>query len=341
MQEDAHDDDDNMKKSPTLTCSISDSPPGAVSASSSFATLSDDSIAFMDSYSPTSTHLQEQIEAEAQAKFEEKLQPACYADDSHLFLSQLQFRFFAHNKLASQQLPTTRATLVEWIIRQAERLTASSESIFLCVALMDRVFLTESDIPKDKHRLFALACLVLATKFEEIMPPSMDSVLDLHNDYTFAALVQMENWVLLRLKFSVLTATPKPFMRRMQHLLSGFETKLTEYLAELTLADLAFQCFTPSIVAAGVVFSAVTWTAQQQGVMRAVWTNELQTLSGYAAHELLAVNQLLWKAFRTAQNKKTAVFSKYENTLHSVSTATFDRVKHAKPTSKSIVEGGK
>ncbi|KAH9255731.1 hypothetical protein BASA81_006125 [Batrachochytrium salamandrivorans] len=337
------------QESPPALLRASLSPPEPVSANSSRAALSDDSIDFLDLSSSVVSVADAALEAKSVAELEakpaadlleDKLQPQCYLGDSHRFLLQLQFKFFTPSHAVVAKLPSTRQ-LGKWIVKAGYDLNVSSDSLFLCVGLMDRVFITKGALGADLQ-IFALACLMLATKFEEILPPALDSILDQHPAYTREKLLLAENQALNRLGFSLMTATPPVFLRRMQHLMSATEVKLSDYLCELTLLARVFLRFTPSLVAAAAVYCAVDWNAQQHGWPQSGWTREMETLAGYHADELQAVCAHLLQAFTQAHSSRPPTYYKFlAAEFYSVSTFCVDKLAPITLTPRAFQEGGR
>lgn len=321
------------------------SPPEPVSANSSRAAMSEDSIDFLDlsssAVSAAAAAAAEEEEVVVVDPLEDKLQPQCYLEDSHRFLLQLQFRFFTPSRAVEAKLPSCARLLSKWVVKAGYDLSVSSDALFLCVGLMDRVLVAKG-APSADLQLFALACLVLATKFEEILPPALDSILDQHPAYTRDRLIAAENQALNRLGFSLMTATPPVFLRRLQHLMSATEAKLSDYLCELTLLTPVFARFTPSLVAAAAAYCAVDWSAQQHGWARSGWTRQMEALAGYQADELQAVCAHLLQAFAHARSSRSPTYHKFLSAdFCSVSSFCVDRLAAIAPTSKAFQEGGR
>lgn len=65
-----------------------------------------------------------------------------------------------------------RAVLVDWIINVHMKFKLMPETLFITVNLIDR-FLSKYSIDRSQVQLLGVASLLIATKYEEIYPPSL------------------------------------------------------------------------------------------------------------------------------------------------------------------------
>lgn len=65
-----------------------------------------------------------------------------------------------------------RAVLVDWIINVHMKFKLLPETLFITVNLIDR-FLSKYSIERSQVQLLGVASLLIATKYEEIYPPSL------------------------------------------------------------------------------------------------------------------------------------------------------------------------
>lgn len=72
-------------------------------------------------------------------------------------------------------LPEMRRVLVEWIAQVQRQLKLSAETLFLATAYLDRV-LSVRKICRRRLQLLGATCLLISGKVEEVVPPSMKSV---------------------------------------------------------------------------------------------------------------------------------------------------------------------
>lgn len=132
-----------------------------------------------------------------------------------------------------------------------------------------------------------VACMWVASKYEEIYPPSVDDYAYI-TDHTYSRtqLANAERDVLATLSFDLTQPTAKTFLRRYVKAAAAeldltytFE-HLTAYLLELTLLDYSCLGYLPSMVAASTVLLAL-YTLDYRP-----WTATLSRYTGYSPRSL-------------------------------------------------------
>jgi cyclin A len=180
---------------------------------------------------------------------------------------------------------TMRGILVDWLGEVAEEYKLTSQTLFLTVSYVDRL-LSVVSVHRTKLQLIGITCMLLASKYEEIYPPSVDDFVYIaDNTYTRNEVLRMETVLLNTLKFSLTTVTTWEFARRFCKLghLDAKTTSLVHYLTELFLQEPVHLLQLPSRVAAGACFLALHTTNQPS------WSPELQQVTGYALDDLKEV----------------------------------------------------
>ena len=108
-----------------------------------------------------------------------------------------------------------RTILVDWLVEVAEEYRLHHETLFLCVDLIDKS-LSKFDVERCKLQLLGCACMLLAAKYEEIWPPTVDDFVYISdNTYTREEVLKMEQKVLKELKFCITFPTMKHFLNRL------------------------------------------------------------------------------------------------------------------------------
>lgn len=107
-----------------------------------------------------------------------------------------------------------RSILVDWLVEVAEEYRLLPETLFLCVNLIDRS-LSLFRVSRSKLQLLGCACMLLASKYEEIYAPGVDEFVYISdNTYTNEEVLQMESQVLNALNFTLTVPTAQVFMTR-------------------------------------------------------------------------------------------------------------------------------
>ncbi|XP_004292087.1 PREDICTED: putative cyclin-A3-1 [Fragaria vesca subsp. vesca] len=182
-----------------------------------------------------------------------------------------------------------REVLVDWLVEVAEEYKFVSDTLYLTVSYIDR-YLSSHVISKNKLQLLGVACMFIASKYEEICPPRIEEFCYItDNTYMIEEVLEMEKHVLKCLNFETYTPTTKNFLRIFARAAQEnskssdlrFEF-LGGYLAELSLLDYCCVRFLPSIVAASAVFlSKFTFQPEVHP-----WSWDLQCYSGYKPSDL-------------------------------------------------------
>ncbi|XP_024167619.1 G2/mitotic-specific cyclin C13-1 isoform X2 [Rosa chinensis] len=182
-----------------------------------------------------------------------------------------------------------REVLVDWLVEVAEEYKFVSDTLYLTVSYIDR-YLSSHVISKNKLQLLGVACMFIASKYEEICPARIEEFCYItDNSYMIEEVLEMEKDVLKFLNFEIYTPTTRSFLRifaraaqeNSKSLGLQFEF-LGGYLAELSLLDYCCVRFLPSVIAASAVF-LTRFTIQPEVHP---WSWNLQCYSGYKPSDL-------------------------------------------------------
>lgn len=77
-----------------------------------------------------------------------------------------------------------RAVLVDWIIEIHYKFGMSTETLFLTVNLIDRYLEINLGVISQDLQVIGAACLLIASKYEEIFLPSLSDLVEL-SDFSF------------------------------------------------------------------------------------------------------------------------------------------------------------
>ncbi|XP_017243271.1 cyclin-A1-1 [Daucus carota subsp. sativus] len=187
---------------------------------------------------------------------------------------------------------TARAILVDWLVDVAETYRLDSETLYLTVNYLDR-YLSGNTTDTETFQLLGVACLMIASKYEDIDSPSLTMFCDItDNTYTEDEVLQMESSVLNFLKYELTVPTVRSFLSLFvcadqavtEDQWIEFELEcLSSYLAELSLLDYRMLCYAPSMIAASSVFLAKYMLFPS----RRPWNSELQQYTLYKPSDVL------------------------------------------------------
>lgn len=125
-------------------------------------------------------------------------------------------------------------------------------------------YLSGNVMDRQRLQLLGVSCMMIASKYEEICAPQVEEFCYItDNTYFKDEVLEMESAVLNFLKFEMTAPTTKCFLRRFVRPAQGLVMQdslqlecLRKYIAELSLLDYSMLCYTPSLIAASVIFLA-------------------------------------------------------------------------------------
>ncbi|XP_006902839.1 PREDICTED: G2/mitotic-specific cyclin-B2 [Elephantulus edwardii] len=235
-----------------------------------------------------------------------------YVKDIYQYLRQLEVlqSIRPHFLDGSDINGRMRAILVDWLVQVHSKFRLLQETLYMCIAIMDR-FLQIQPVSRKKLQLVGITALLLASKYEEMFSPNIeDFVYITDNAYTSFQIREMETVILKELKFELGRPLPLHFLRRASKAgeVDVEQHTLAKYLMELTLIDYDMVHYHPSQVAAAA--SCLSQKILDQGK----WSLKQEYYTGYTESELLEVMQHMAKnVLKVNENltKFIAVKNKY------------------------------
>ncbi|KAJ6409515.1 hypothetical protein OIU84_009084 [Salix udensis] len=182
-----------------------------------------------------------------------------------------------------------RETLVDWLVEVAEEYRLVSDTLYLTVSYIDR-FLSSQALSRNNLKLLGVSCMLIASKYEEISPPNVESFCHItDSSCSKDQVLDMEKQVLKSLNYEMGAPTTINFLRILlkaaQENCESSDLQfefLGCYLAELSLLEYGCMRFLPSMIAASAVFLS-SFTIQPQ---MHPWSTALQCHSGYRPFDL-------------------------------------------------------
>uniref|UniRef100_A0A8D0DZN0 Cyclin O n=1 Tax=Salvator merianae TaxID=96440 RepID=A0A8D0DZN0_SALMN len=184
-----------------------------------------------------------------------------YGHSWYLFRKELEGKFHPHDPLAQQPQITAeaRCKLISWLIPVHKHFGFSFESLCLTVNILDR-FLTTTPVAADCFQLLGVTSLFISCKQVEVHPPKVKQLLALCCDaFSRQQLCNLECIILNKLRFNLAAPTINFFLEHFTHVrMEACEADtweansakiLAKGVAELSLADYAFNKYTPSLLA--------------------------------------------------------------------------------------------
>jgi hypothetical protein len=222
----------------------------------------------------------------------------------------------SHNYMEKQTdiSHTMRTILVDWLVDVHHKFQFQTETLYLCVNIIDR-FLSRKSVARNKLQLVGITAMLIAAKYEEIYVPEVKEFAHLSADaYVKDEVLRMERVILSTLDFNVTVTTVFPFLRR--YLKCGTCNAQTQfisyYLSELAIMEYDSLKYTPSTLACAAIYLANKMDAISEGKEHEGWTQTLEYYTEKSATDLRECVDFLWGcAKRVMTSKLNAVRKKY------------------------------
>ncbi|NXN84695.1 CCNB2 protein, partial [Bombycilla garrulus] len=235
-----------------------------------------------------------------------------YVKDIYLYLRELELQQSVRPRYLDGRTTNgrMRAILVDWLVQVHSRFRLLQETLYMCVAIMDR-FLQSYPVPRKKLQLVGVTALLIASKYEEILSPDVaDFVYITDNAYTNSEIREMEITILKELNFDLGRPLPIHFLRRASKAgeADAKQHTLAKYLMELTLVDYDMVHHRPSEIAAAAL------CLSQKVLGHNKWGTKQQYYTGYAEDSLMMTMKHMAKnvvRVNEKLTKYTAIKNKY------------------------------
>ncbi|KAJ6590582.1 g2/mitotic-specific cyclin cdc13 [Mycena vulgaris] len=215
-----------------------------------------------------------------------------YVVDIFNYLKQVELTTMPNpNYMASQTELAwkMRGVLNDWLIQLHVRFRLLSETLFLCVNIIDR-FLSARVVSLAKLQLVGVTCMFIAAKFEEVVAPSVTQFLECaDSSYTEAEILQAERYVLKTLDWNLSYPNPVHYLRRISKA-DDYNLKartLGKYLLEIGCLEWRLIAAPPSLLAAAAIWLARMALGEEN------WTPNLAHYSSYPESALLPTANLM------------------------------------------------
>lgn len=198
----------------------------------------------------------------------------------------------------SDVTPKMRVILVDWLIDVHNRQRMHQSALWLAINIVDRYLKNTPTLQRNKLQLVGVASLLIASKFEEIYPPTADEFAILtDNSYDRAEILHMESLILQSLEYQLVIPTGYHFLTKYLEQLQATPTVrfLAQYYAERNLQEYDMLEYKPHEFAAASVYVALRQQQLRSDSWTAVWTEAMQRETGMREQEVLTIATKLAK----------------------------------------------
>lgn len=226
---------------------------------------------------------------------DDPLMATAYVDEIYVTLRQRELltsvkpTYMEHQPQINKRM---RAILIDWLVEVHLKYDLVDETLYLAVSLLDH-YLKMAVVAKERLQLAGLACLWIASKYEDIYPPEILQLVAIcDNTYTKREILDMETVVLQTLQYQVTVSHPYDFLVRYLKAAHANEemADLSQYLLEGTLLDYTLLEYLPSQLAC----AAVMITRKVSGLH--LWSPTLLKVTEYRKEDILPVARALLEA---------------------------------------------
>ena len=172
-------------------------------------------------------------------------------DNAYEYLLKLDEDTYLPDTILNEysSLRQTRDLLLNWVIKIHQNLKLENETLYMTIDLIDK-FLIKKELPIEKFQLLGLTCLYIASKYEEVLPPSIfQFALESDGIFDSEEIKESEFNILETLNFKI--GYPSPIVlldRQLDGYLNYNEMKfMSLYLLEITFVDFRFLSYRMSM----------------------------------------------------------------------------------------------
>ncbi|ORY78196.1 cyclin-like protein [Protomyces lactucae-debilis] len=199
-----------------------------------------------------------------------------------------------------------RGILLDWLVEVHQKFRLLPETLFLAVNIVDR-FLGLRMCSLQKLQLVGITALFVASKYEEVMCPSVQNFIYMADGgYTDDDVLKAEQYILQVLDFNLAYPNHMNFLRRISKA-DNYDIQVrtvAKYLLEVCMLDHTFMVYPPSLQSAAAMYLSRAMLG------RGEWDHNLHHYSGYSEQEVMVCVHQLIDALRKPV-KFEALFKKY------------------------------
>ncbi|CAC21469.1 G1/S-specific B-type cyclin Cig2 [Schizosaccharomyces pombe] len=235
-----------------------------------------------------------------------------YAPEIFEYIRKLDLKCLPNPKYMDQQKELTwkmREILNEWLVEIHSNFCLMPETLYLAVNIIDR-FLSRRSCSLSKFQLTGITALLIASKYEEVMCPSIQNFVYMTDGaFTVEDVCVAERYMLNVLNFDLSYPSPLNFLRKISQA-EGYDAQtrtLGKYLTEIYLFDHDLLRYPMSKIAAAAMYLS------RRLLRRGPWTPKLvESSGGYEEHELKEIAYIMLHYHNKPLEHK-AFFQKYSS----------------------------
>ncbi|KAG4301946.1 hypothetical protein PCK1_001922 [Pneumocystis canis] len=233
-----------------------------------------------------------------------------YSDEIFAYMRELEVKYKPSPTYIEHQPDmqwSMRSVLIDWLIQVHSRFHLLPETLYLTINLIDR-FLSIKVVSLPKLQLVGATALFLASKYEEIICPSVHEIVYMVDQgYSSEEILKAERYMINMLNFDLGWPGPMSFLRRVSKADEyDLDTRtLTKYLLELTVMDSRFIGVLPSFIVAAAHYLSRCM------LEKGSWTDAHVYYSSYTERQLLPLVNIILQCLESPKEHHNAIYEKY------------------------------
>ncbi|KAG8736690.1 G2/mitotic-specific cyclin [Ceratobasidium sp. 414] len=200
-----------------------------------------------------------------------------------------------------------RGILMDWLIQVHSRFRLLPETLFLATNIIDR-FLSLRIVSLIKLQLVGITSLFVASKYEEIMAPSVQNFLQVSDSgYTEQEILQAEKYILRTLGWDLSYPNPMSWLRRASKA-DAYDVQtrtMAKFLVEVSIVEERLIKCPPSLLSASAL-----WLSRLI-LDRDEWNANLEHYSGYSEKALLSCANVMLNYILQPPSAHESLWKKY------------------------------
>ncbi|XP_052860114.1 G2/mitotic-specific cyclin-B3 [Anopheles cruzii] len=247
------------------------------------------------------------------ANWNDIYQVSHYAQDIFEYLRERERVYVVPDYIERQPFVTKwmRAVLVDWMVEIQESFELNHETLYLAVKIVD-IYLSLVVIQRELLQLVAAAALLIAAKYDERIPPTVDDFIYICDGaYDRPELIKMERTVFHAIGYDLGIPLSYRFLRRYARVnrIPMPILTLARYILETSLMEYATIQMLDSKLACAALFIALRMSNKPG------WNETLEYYSGYKVADFKEVTITLNTCMMHPKSTLNTVRQKYSHEL--------------------------
>lgn len=208
-----------------------------------------------------------------------------------------------------------RGVVVEWLSYINYYFNQSSETLFMCINIMDR-YISKKKISLDIYQLVGISSFLIASKYEDTDSPPIDKLIYISkNIYSHNDIVSMEKDILSELNYDIFSVSAYHFFSYF-YTISEINNKrlfhLGHLILEICLLNIDIMSYKQSLIAFAAILIAKKCLEIKEG------SNNIKLFYNYSEKEIIEIQKkiILFLSKIVYSDSKNLIMEKFEKSRY-------------------------